>query len=275
MPRPHAENLVGHPPFGKLTVISPAPKRGRVTYWRCRCECGTEKEVAAPALKSGHTASCGSRSCKPTKAAGATAKDHPDHDIYTTWNRIIQKCHGNAIQDNHATYQDRGIVVCRGWRDSYISFRDDVGQKPTPEHQIDRSDTNGHYSCGHCEECLANGWPMNVRWVTCRQNDRNRRDNRMVTFQGRTQGLADWGDEVGIPYEVLRTRLNIGYTEEEAITTPYRANDRAFAARVACQRQRERLAKQVSGEAVVRRQIQTAALPLAGPSFDEGQGPTA
>lgn len=54
------QNLIGKP-FGKLVVISEAPKHKNdpAPYWRCRCECGNETNVRAHALTSGITKSCG------------------------------------------------------------------------------------------------------------------------------------------------------------------------------------------------------------------------
>lgn len=45
--------------FGKLLVLRRADSRNGKTRWLCRCDCGNEKEVAAQALKSGKTKSCG------------------------------------------------------------------------------------------------------------------------------------------------------------------------------------------------------------------------
>lgn len=52
------EDLTGQH-FGKLTVISQAPNKNGRVIWHCKCDCGTEIDVAANNLKSGHTLSCG------------------------------------------------------------------------------------------------------------------------------------------------------------------------------------------------------------------------
>lgn len=46
--------------FGRLTVLEVLPERisGRIAV-RCRCDCGTMRDVRADALKSGNTKSCG------------------------------------------------------------------------------------------------------------------------------------------------------------------------------------------------------------------------
>lgn len=44
------------------TVIEEAPRRYKLRYWRCRCLCGTEKDVAQHSLVTGQSKSCGCRS---------------------------------------------------------------------------------------------------------------------------------------------------------------------------------------------------------------------
>ena len=50
----------------------------------------------------------------------------------------------------------------------------------------------------------------------------NRTDNKKVTFQGKTQTVAEWSKELGIPADVIYARLHRGVTDEEALTTPLR-----------------------------------------------------
>lgn len=54
------ENLLGKT-FNWLTVIDGPIKRegSRKIYWKCRCQCGAEKEIRADILKAGTTKSCG------------------------------------------------------------------------------------------------------------------------------------------------------------------------------------------------------------------------
>lgn len=55
-------NLLTGRRFGRLLVLARVPvgafRNGRI-YWRVRCDCGNEKDVAGIHLKSGHTQSCG------------------------------------------------------------------------------------------------------------------------------------------------------------------------------------------------------------------------
>lgn len=51
-------NLLGKT-FGLWKVVGLAASRGGIAYWRCRCKCGTVKEVAAGSLASARSNSCG------------------------------------------------------------------------------------------------------------------------------------------------------------------------------------------------------------------------
>jgi len=45
--------------FGRLVVSEQKMSKNDVVYWWCRCDCGLEKWIGAPALRSGATQSCG------------------------------------------------------------------------------------------------------------------------------------------------------------------------------------------------------------------------
>lgn len=52
------ENLIGKT-FNLLEVIDGPIRKNNKIYWRCKCECGAEKEIRADGLKNGTTKSCG------------------------------------------------------------------------------------------------------------------------------------------------------------------------------------------------------------------------
>ena len=45
--------------FGRWTVISRAPNKGKKVMWNCKCDCGTEKIVCGSSLQEGRSTSCG------------------------------------------------------------------------------------------------------------------------------------------------------------------------------------------------------------------------
>lgn len=152
----------------------------------------------------------------------ATSNSTPVAQIaeYSVWQDMKQRCY-NPKCCNYPHYGARGIRVCDRWRHDFTAFLADMGRRPSFQHSIDRIDNEGNYSCGHCEECLRNGWPANCRWATWTEQNRNRRTNHEVTFQGRTMCLAAWAKELGIAAPTLFGRINRrGWTVERALSTP-------------------------------------------------------
>lgn len=45
--------------FGRLKALDIAFRRGKVCFWKCRCDCGEKKIVNGKSLKRGATQSCG------------------------------------------------------------------------------------------------------------------------------------------------------------------------------------------------------------------------
>lgn len=66
--------------FGRLTVLYELPERknGKI-QWRCRCDCGNEKDVLSTSLTSGHTQSCGCLQKEKTSAANKRNIDLVGH----------------------------------------------------------------------------------------------------------------------------------------------------------------------------------------------------
>lgn len=194
--------------YGNLTVLSELPSRlradGKKRRWfRCRCECGAEVEVRLGHLRSGHTRSCG---CSGRKCPRPKVYDLPEHGV---WDGMKDRCYKpNTVGYEH--YGGRGIKVCDRWRESFQAFYEDMGPRPSPEHQLDRIDNDGNYEPGNC------------RWATRGEQRRNRKDTRMLTFRGETMCLTDWAKRFGMSKGVLRDRIARGMSVEEALMTPVR-----------------------------------------------------
>lgn len=81
---------------------------------------------------------------------------------------MIERCN-NSNHSAYKQYGERGIYVCQEWLDSPQAFVDwALANGFSPELQIDRIDNNKGYS------------PDNCRWVTARDNIRNR-SNSVIT----------------------------------------------------------------------------------------------
>jgi hypothetical protein len=111
--------------------------------------------------------------------------------------------------ESYSLYGGRGIKFLYP---SFEAFLADVGQPPSDNHTLDRLDSDGHYGPGNC------------RWATIEEQANNKRSNHLLTFQGRTQTLAQWARELQLPEAALGLRLNrYGWTVEKALTTPVQA----------------------------------------------------
>jgi hypothetical protein len=88
---------------------------------------------------------------------------------------------------------------------SFENFLSDMGVRPENT-TLDRIHNDLGYSPGNC------------RWVSRSNQQNNRRCNVVVEFQGRTQTLAQWAREVGLPFSTIRYRLRKGWPVERALT---------------------------------------------------------
>lgn len=94
--------------------------------------------------------------------------------IYRIWSGLRNRCN-NPNNQAYKYYGGRGIKVCDGINQSLQHFIDITGDYPGKGYSIDRRDTDGHYSCGECSECIRNGWAKNIRWATASIQSANQR----------------------------------------------------------------------------------------------------
>ena len=198
-------------PFGKLTVRSgPVVVKSRSRVW-CDCSCGKRVFVKVNALLTGNNKSCGcerrrklvSRNTKH----GATPRGKKRSE-YRIWALIIQRCE-NKKNPSYQNYGARGIRICNRWRNSFEAFLADMGPRPSPRHTIDRYPNNNGDYC-----------PENCRWATRKQQNRNSRHNRKISFRGESLCMSEWAERIGIDQKALRHRLESGWSVELALTTP-------------------------------------------------------
>lgn len=186
--------------FGRLVAIQQTERRvqGKV-MWLCRCDCGNEIEVMSTRLRQLHSKSCG---CIRTEGSLRRTHGHSNSPLYNVWYAIHHRC-GEA-----KNYAERGIAVCERWR-NLSNFVEDMAEGYRPGLTIERIDNDGPYA------------PSNCRWATRAEQARNRRTNRLITFNGRTMPVKDWAAEVGIHYRTITSRIDkLGWSEARALTEP-------------------------------------------------------
>ncbi len=139
-----------------------------------------------------------------------------------TWNAIMSRCFNKKCK-SYELYGARGITVCPFLRCSPQNFISLVGKRPSRQHSIDRIDNAGNYSCGKCPICRTNGWSMNLRWATRKQQCNNKSDNRLVTIGCRTQTVTQWADQYGVDRHAIFARLEDGWTGKRLLNPTRKA----------------------------------------------------
>lgn len=167
-------------------------RSGKYIFWkvRCRCACGKESDV----FLRGASDELQSRSCN---GCAHRTHGHGGHDgsrtsAYSSWAHMMQRC-TNERHKYYPYYGGRGIRVCARWL-TFEHFLDDMGDCPIG-HTLERDQVNGDYELGNC------------RWATRKEQMRNRRVSRLITFAGRTATLSGWAELLGVAVSTLRYRL--------------------------------------------------------------------
>lgn len=188
--------------FGRLTVIAFAGKQ----RWYVRCECGVTGTKNGMDLRSGDSKSCG---CLKREQLGDRRRTHGKCKTpeYRAWSHMIGRCE-NPTDHKFPIYGGRGITIAPRWRESFEAFLEDMGPRPSSRHSIDRIDVNGNYE------------PTNCRWATTKEQGRNTRTNRPLTFNGETRLIVEWAEVLGVTPSLITWRVNHGWTVERALSRP-------------------------------------------------------
>lgn len=200
--------------FGRLVALSPAERRRGLIYWLCRCDCGQTTTVLTASLRAGVTISCG---CfrKEKGAQALMTHGRTKTRLYGVWRGMVGRCH-RVTDPAYPHYGGRGIALYPQWRNSFEEFEFYVAQLPHVDEEgytLDRINNNGNYE------------PGNVRWATQSEQSRNKRTNHLVTFDGKTQCITEWAKELGMRKNTLQRRLSVGWSVEDALSTPVRPKE--------------------------------------------------
>lgn len=190
--------------FGILTVISWGMQSvvGKKSLWLCKCDCGSEVHIIRSNLISGNSSSCG---CKEGKFTHGHSVNGRQSRTYKSWSMMIVRCKATS-GESYDLYSGRGIKVCESWH-SFENFLKDMGERPLGM-TLDRRDTNGNYE------------PNNCRWASAKQQARNMRTNKIITYAGQSLCISEWAEVTGINRSTIVGRLRRGWTVEQTFTLP-------------------------------------------------------
>ena len=113
---------------------------------------------------------------------------------YMTWGDMMNRCK-NATHKAYANYGGRGITVCERWK-NFSNFIADMGARPHFG-MLDRKDNSLGYS------------PENCRWATRTEQNNNRRNNIILTHEGKTMTLSQWSALSPVSYRAFHKRITI------------------------------------------------------------------
>lgn len=146
---------IGGERFGMLVAMEPTGNKHHGQHvWHCICDCGKTKDVPVGSLtsKKGGTRSCG---CANTNQ-GNIKHGQTGTPMYERWRSMIRRCNDEKSK-SYKYYGAKGVRVCDRWMD-FNTFRQDMGNPPGADYELDREDPEGDYD------------PLNCRWLPKREN---------------------------------------------------------------------------------------------------------
>lgn len=181
--------------YSRWTVELELESKGYEKFYLCRCECGKTGRVSRNNLLQGISKSCG---CLRTEMIVARSTTHggyhdPEHRVWAT---MLNRCSNEKYRE-YRYYGGKGVKVSDEWK-LYENFKKDMGDRPTPKHQIDRKDSNLGYSKENCH------------WVTALDNNRNRSTTVFVEYGDKRITLKELSEITGVPYHALFYRYQAG-----------------------------------------------------------------
>lgn len=202
----HAPIQVGER-FSRLVAVRPLDgvvRHNRGHWWLLRCDCGNDREAPAYLLREGRVTSCGCLALEQARAQGLSNRTHGATKTleYKSWCHVKDRC-TNPRAKKFPSYGGRGIKVCERWLKSFEAFFADMGQRPSPQHSIDRINNDGNYEPGNC------------RWATKKEQSRNQRTSVFFEHDGQRKTLGEWAEHFGVGISTASQRWRRGYSFHE------------------------------------------------------------
>lgn len=196
--------------FGRWKVIrfsyySGPDSRHRLFWWHCLCRCGTTRDVKSASLTTGASRSCGCLQ-REVMARVSTRHGMSRTPEYRVWQHMKARCQ-KAHDPEYRNYGARGITVCKRWH-SFQSFIADMGHRPSPDHSLERKNNNKGYS------------PDNCIWALPIVQSNNKRTNRMLEHEGKSQSITLWARDKKLNPRTISKRLWSGWSVSQALNCP-------------------------------------------------------
>jgi hypothetical protein len=194
--------------YGRVTIqalVNEREREGGPLRWLCvcRCDCGTVWKTRASNVIAGNTAGCRPCAFKSVRRFRGRTPTKPE---YAVWVNMRRRCRDENRRD-YKDYGGRGIAVCKQWtgKGGFARFLADVGPRPSLGYSIERIDNNKGYE------------PGNVRWATLPEQNRNRRDTRVLDVNGERMCGAELARKCGAHKSSIYRRLDLGQSPSEIL----------------------------------------------------------
>ena len=187
------ENLTGQR-FKRLAVLGYGGYEKKQSFWILQCDCGNVTRSTKANLQSGRMTSCGCWRDMRAVTHGETSHAKRTAE-WTAFENAKYRC--NRL--SHPQYKDYGGRGIEFRFKNFQEFLAELGRKPSPKHQLDRINNNGHYEKG------------NVRWATLLQQNRNTRKNRYITHNNQTKAVSEWAEILGVTPMCIHRRRRTGW----------------------------------------------------------------
>ena len=122
-----------------------------------------------------------------------------EKDLLNKWRSMVSRCHGEHSKPTR--YQINGIRVCDSWmgESGFSNFMEwSLSHGYATGLMIDRVDTLGDYC------------PDNCRYITRKENNRNRRDAVYVRYEGELAKLSELCEKLGLDYPHVYSYIRNG-----------------------------------------------------------------
>lgn len=189
--------------FHYLTVKKYLGQKNNKSLWLCACQCGSETKVSRDKLITGDTKSCGCYAKELPHSQLAHGRSRSAE--YNIWRGAKTRCY-NPRYAFFKQYGGRGITMSEKWKNDFSAFYADVGARPSAKHTLDRINNDRGYE------------PGNVRWVTQKQQCRNKSTSLMVTIGSDTKCVSEWCEIYGVKPATAYSRISQGISPDEAVS---------------------------------------------------------
>lgn len=195
--------------FGRLVAVSKTDERSAngSVKWLFKCDCGNEAIIDGSSVRNGLIKSCGCyhSECATKLCISRRVHGEEPQRLYNIWCGMKGRCN-NPNAPKYPRYGARGIKVCKEWVSDFTAFRDwALSHGYADNLSIDRIDNDGNYEPGNC------------RWVTNKQQSRNRSTNHMIEYQGKNISLMEYAEKTGMNYNTLKERIYNGRWSENGL----------------------------------------------------------